>query len=258
EKYNKELEFLWEDTPDCAIWRNDINDTWFGLLMVVKKSKFIDNSTGEVEVLNIRFKKGETDSIVDNIGIFKAYHMNKNSWISILLNDSVNIDKIFKLLDDSYTLSVNSKKPKKKTIGFYYDGDLDIKPQNKDFAKIKDIKNIYNILNTIWSKETCAPRLRKEWTKRNNTVGQCSITAFLVQDIFGGKVYGVKLDSGDIHCFNVFDNLVVDLTSRQLKNKQIEYKLNLPQDRITHFSKQEKFDRYNTLKNALIDYLKNH
>nr|MCR4662024.1 hypothetical protein [Clostridia bacterium] len=47
EKYNKELEFLWEDTPDCAIWRNDINDTWFGLLMVVKKSKFIDNSTGE-------------------------------------------------------------------------------------------------------------------------------------------------------------------------------------------------------------------
>ena len=35
-------------------------------------------------------------------GIYEAYHMNKKNWISILLNDSLDDELLFKLLDNSY------------------------------------------------------------------------------------------------------------------------------------------------------------
>ena len=59
----------------------------------------------------------------------------------------------------------------------------------------------YDLLSGIWCEETCAPRMRKNWTPENKTLGQCSITAFLMQDIYGGKVYGVPLGDGSFHCF---------------------------------------------------------
>ena len=60
-------------------------------------------------------------------------------------------------------------------------------------ADIKDVagltpRDYYNILSGIWCAETCAPRMRDKWSVHNPTFGQCSITAFLMQDIFGGKV----------------------------------------------------------------------
>ena len=60
----------------------------------------------------------------------------------------------------------------------------------------------YDLLEDIWSAETCAPRMRGDWTPENRTLGQCSITAFLAQDMFGGKVYGVPLGDGNFHCYN--------------------------------------------------------
>ena len=57
----------------------------------------------------------------------------------------------------------------------------------------------YDILSAIWCAETCAPRLRKNWSTGNKTMGQCSVTAFLMQDFFGGKVYGTFLDGTDIY-----------------------------------------------------------
>ena len=48
-------------------------------------------------------------------------------------------------------------------------------------------RDYYDRLSKIWCAETCAPRMRADWSEENPTLGQCSITAFLLQDIFGGK-----------------------------------------------------------------------
>ena len=71
----------------------------------------------------------------------------------------------------------------------------------------------YDLLSDSWCAETCAPRMRKGWTPENRTLGKCSITAFLIQDIYGGKVYGVPLGDGNFHCFNDVGGCVFDLTS---------------------------------------------
>ena len=74
---------------------------------------------------------------------------------------------------------------------------------NAKNANIKDARGLtprdyYDLLSKIWSKKTCAPRLQDRWTEDNKTLGQCSITAFLMQDIYGGLVYGVPLEDGNV------------------------------------------------------------
>ena len=83
---------------------------------------------------------------------------------------------------------------------FYGNDNCDVKPINKEFEYVKNPKHMYDLLSNIWSIDTCAPRLRSDWSINNKTLGQCSITAFLVQDIFGGDVYGVKLNEYISNC----------------------------------------------------------
>ena len=113
---------------------------------------------------------------------------------------------------------------------------------SKDIKPIIDIKinnpvDLYDVLSEIWCEYTCAPRLRFRWTKYNKTVGQCSITAFLVQDIFGGDVYGIEIGENTYHCFNKINGLVFDLTSEQF-NEVLDYDNSTLQSRDTHFSKE--------------------
>ena len=74
--------------------------------------------------------------------------------------------------------------------------NADVRPVTDAYKGIDSPIDLYNALTNIWCVETCAPRLRASWSKDNMTLGQCSITAFLVQDIFGGDVYGI-LRPGD-------------------------------------------------------------
>lgn len=123
-------------------------------------------------------------------------------------------------------------------------------------ADIKDSKGLtprdyYDILLGIWCEETCAPRLRKDWSRDNPTLGQCSITAFLMQDIFGGKVYGILRTGGNYHCFNVVGDCVFDLTSEQFGDESLDYGDCSEQFREIHFAKEEKRLRYEYLKKQL-------
>ena len=134
----------------------------------------------------------------------------------------------------------------------YYGNDVkDIKPINNDFPYIKSPRDLYDALSHIWSIETCAPRLREGWSKKNKTLGQCSITSMLVQDIFGGEVYGVPLPEGGYHCFNVVDGKMFDLTSEQFGKTKLTYTLDYPQSREEHFKSEEKYNRYLLLKEGL-------
>lgn len=139
---------------------------------------------------------------------------------------------------------------------FYFNKELNIKPINDSYNKIINPYHLYDLLSNIWSEKTCAPRMRDRWTYNNKTLGQCSITAFLAQDIFGGDVYGIKLDDGNYHCYNVVGEFIFDLTCEQF-NSKLNYDNNEIQLRENHFNKKEKYDRYKYLKNELEKALNN-
>ena len=127
----------------------------------------------------------------------------------------------------------------------------DLKPVNGDFAFVGSLGGLYERLLVCWRKETCAPRMRERWSESNPTCGQCSITSFLVEDIFGGEVYGVPLGDGNFHCFNVVGDAVFDLTNAQF-DRPLEYTKDYPQTRLVHFAKEEKKSRYEKLKALLL------
>ena len=77
--------------------------------MKVPCKKFNLNKEDLVDVLNVKIDDhGLYDIVVDNKTIFPGYHMAKHKWISILLDGSVDIKKIFKLIDESY-ITVDNK-----------------------------------------------------------------------------------------------------------------------------------------------------
>lgn len=106
----------------------------------------------------------------------------------------------------------------------------------------------------LWRLETCAPRLQDRWASSHCSWGQCSITAFLVQDLFGGEVYGVPREGCTFHCYNVVDGVRFDLTSEQFGDEafSLVYDDMHPQSREVHFAKEEKKQRYLVLK-ALVE-----
>ena len=123
-------------------------------------------------------------------------------------------------------------------------------------ADVKDKRGLtprdyYDILSGIWQADTSAPRMRGDWSAENKTLGQCSITSFLLQDIYGGKVYGVPLGDGNFHCYNDVDGCVFDLTSEQFGGARLDYGNCPEQFRQVHFKKEEKRQRYELLKARL-------
>jgi len=132
--------------------------------------------------------------------------------------------------------------------------ELCVAPTIDEHKGIHSQIDLYEALSHVWCAETCAPRLREKWSAENKTLGQCSITAFLAQDIFGGKVYGVPLSDGNFHCYNEVGGVRFDLTSEQFGDEKLSYENNPEQFREIHFSKEEKYKRYMLLKEKLKEY----
>lgn len=127
----------------------------------------------------------------------------------------------------------------------------DVSAVSEEYKAIQNPRHLYDLLSNIWCADTCAPRMREGWTKENQTLGQCSITAFLAQDIFGGKVYGILRSGGNYHCYNVIGDCRFDLTSEQFGEEILDYENNPEQFREIHFAKEEKRLRYEYLKKEL-------
>ena len=101
QKYDVIPEFLWTTSPNHGIFRNVRNNKWFGIIMNIDKSKIISEETGEIEVLNLKLDD-DVPKCLKIKGIYPAYHMNKKSWISIILDNTFLDKEILDLVDTSY------------------------------------------------------------------------------------------------------------------------------------------------------------
>ena len=77
-----------------------------------------------------------------------------------------------------------------------------------------EILELKQLLYESWEEKTCSPGLRKDWNKDNPSLGQCAITALIVNDLYGGKIMRCMASSGS-HYYNLVDSELVDLTVEQ-------------------------------------------
>lgn len=106
-KYLDSPEFIFnEDTT--GVFRNKNNKKWYGIIMNVDYKKFYKKD-GKVDIMNIKLNPSKIDNLINEEGFFRAFHMNKKTWISIILDDTVKDEKIMELIDESYNYTVDTK-----------------------------------------------------------------------------------------------------------------------------------------------------
>lgn len=109
-KYNEDLLYLWKNDFDDAVFRHLENGVWYGVIMRISKRKLGLDSDELIEVLDLKNKPAIIQKIIDNKCFFPAYHMNKKHWVTFILDNRTSLETIFKLIDESYQLTIDKKK----------------------------------------------------------------------------------------------------------------------------------------------------
>lgn len=103
--YGVKAEQPWITSPKSSVYRHENNRKWFALVMEISKSKLGISSENTVNVVNLKCDLMLIGSLVTEDGIHPAYHMNKNYWITVRLDGSVDMDKLKWLLEISFNLT---------------------------------------------------------------------------------------------------------------------------------------------------------
>ena len=113
-----------------------------------------------------------------------------------------------------------------------------------------DIKFLKKALLECYSNDLCYCKVQEEWNEDNKHVGICAITALVVNDYFNGSICKIYID-GISHYFNLINSRVIDLTSKQFKNKlnYSNYQIVTREQLLNNLDTKE---RYNILKNKII------
>lgn len=102
--YGTEPEYLWERYPSYAVLRHGRNKKWYAVIMNVAKNKLGLDGSDTVDIIDVKCDPEMVSSLIQSKGFLPGYHMNKGSWITILLDGTVSEAKILDFLDMSYDL----------------------------------------------------------------------------------------------------------------------------------------------------------
>ncbi len=95
------------------VLRHTGNRKWFALFMDVPRSRLGLPGEERVDILNLKCDPVLAASVRDGIGIFPGYHMNRASWITVLLDSTVPEADIRALLGVSYELTRAKPRPQR-------------------------------------------------------------------------------------------------------------------------------------------------
>lgn len=104
-KYNAKPDYPFEKYPRYAVLRHSGGHRWFGLVMNVAKDRLGLKGEEEVEVINVKCHPDKVHCLKILPGFRPAYHMNKEHWLTVLLDGSVSKDEVLALLDESHELT---------------------------------------------------------------------------------------------------------------------------------------------------------
>ena len=112
-KYKAEMEYLWARYPNYGIFRHADNEKWFALVMDLPGEKLGLESKESVYIVNLKLESPlMADLMSQEEGIFPGYHISRGNWVSVLLDGTVDTERIFALVDMSYRITASAKEKK--------------------------------------------------------------------------------------------------------------------------------------------------
>ena len=108
ERYNSTIVKPFKTNPDIKALVTAKNK-WYALFLHIEYNKLKKDSLvdSKVKIINLKHISSKISDITDNRNIFPAYHMNKNHWISVVLDNNIDIEYVKGLIELSYDLANN-------------------------------------------------------------------------------------------------------------------------------------------------------
>lgn len=104
EKYQNVSQFLWTKFPGYGVFRNQNNEKWYAVIMNINKQK-LGLEDVEIEIVNVKLEEERVSELLARKGFYPAYHMNKENWISIILDGSLSDDEVMTYVEESHRLT---------------------------------------------------------------------------------------------------------------------------------------------------------
>lgn len=73
------------------------------------EQKKIRNKKGNVEILNVKLAKDKIPLLLKKKGYYKAYHMNKANWLTIILDETLKDEEIMALIAESHQFTLKKE-----------------------------------------------------------------------------------------------------------------------------------------------------
>lgn len=110
-------DFPWEKDPEYAVYRHTDNRKWFALQFFTSKAQLSRLKTADpiletyapdakIFILNVKVDPEMIGDITRAPGFFPAYHMNRQHWITIILDSHTDPTKTKALIEISYNLTM--------------------------------------------------------------------------------------------------------------------------------------------------------
>lgn len=103
ETYSADPEYPWND--ENFIFRHQGNRKWFAVAMRVPYRKLGLNREGPADVVNVKCGPILMGSYRGQPGILPGYHMNKEHWLTILLDGTAEDELVKELLEISFVMT---------------------------------------------------------------------------------------------------------------------------------------------------------
>ena len=108
-QYGAQPEYLWKKYPDYFVLRHKDGGKWFAVVMDIPKERLGLDGKEKIFIMDVKCGPLLYGSFIGRTGVFPAYHMNKENWITLLLDGSAESETIKQLLGISYQLTENKK-----------------------------------------------------------------------------------------------------------------------------------------------------
>ena len=105
--YSADPEYPWDD--ENFIFRHTANRKWFAVAMRLPYSRLGLEKPGSVDIVDVKCGPLLMDAYRRQPGILPGYHMNKDNWVTILLDVTAEDGLIRELMDISYDMTKNPK-----------------------------------------------------------------------------------------------------------------------------------------------------
>ncbi|MBT2333540.1 MmcQ/YjbR family DNA-binding protein [Variovorax paradoxus] len=104
-RFRTRPDHLWAKFPEYAVFRQKDSGKWYALFMTVQRAKLGLAGEGSVDVVNVKSRPEVVGSLRMKDGILAAYHMNKEHWLTVLLDKTVPEKLVMELISESFELT---------------------------------------------------------------------------------------------------------------------------------------------------------